>query len=62
MKNSITEKELSAYNELMTQEKAAVDKFNYYAQNCKDPSLKKLCKEAAARHQEHFNTIFNQIQ
>ena len=28
MKN-ITEKELSAYNELLTQEKAAVDKFNY---------------------------------
>ena len=43
MKN-ITEKELSAYNELLTQEKAAVDKFNYYAQNCKDPNLKKLCK------------------
>ena len=33
-----------------------------YAQNCKDPELKKLCKEAAERHQEHFNTIFAQIQ
>lgn len=62
MKNTITEKELSAYNELLTQEKAVVDKFNYYAQNCKDPNLKKLCKEAASRHQEHFNMIFNQIQ
>ena len=61
MKN-ITEKELSAYNELLTQEKAAVDKFNYYAQNCKDPNLTKLCKDAAQRHQEHFNTIFAQIQ
>jgi len=58
----ITEKELGAYNELLVQEKAAIDKFNYYAQNCKDPNLKKLCKDAAARHQEHFNIIFAQIQ
>lgn len=60
MKN-ITEKELSAYNDLLTQEKRAVDKFNYYARNCKDPSLKRLCREAAERHQEHFNIIFSQI-
>ena len=58
----ITEKELGAYNELLVQEKATMDKFNYYAQNCKDPQLKKLCKEAAARHQEHYNIIFAQIQ
>ncbi|MEG0019800.1 MAG: spore coat protein [Oscillospiraceae bacterium] len=58
----ITEKELSAYNELLIQEKATVDKFNYYAQNCKDTQLKKLCKDAAARHQEHYNSIFSQIQ
>ena len=61
MKN-ITEKELTAYNELLTQEKAVIDKFNYYARNCKDPELKKLCKDAVARHQEHFNTVFAQIQ
>lgn len=58
----ITEKELSAYNELLVQEKAIVDKFNYYAQNCKDPQLKKLCKDAATRHQEHYNAVFSQIQ
>ena len=58
----ITEKELGAYNELLVQEKATMEKFNYYAQNCKDPQLKKLCKEAAARHQEHYNIIFAQIQ
>lgn len=58
----ITEKELSAYNELLIQEKSTMDKFNYYAQNCKDPQLKKLCKDSAARHQEHYNSIFNQIQ
>lgn len=60
MKN-ITEKELSAYNDLLTQEKSAVDKYNYYAQSCKDPGIKKLCKDAATRHQEHFNTIFSQL-
>ena len=60
--NRITTKELSAYNELLVHEKAAADKFNYYAQNCQDPKLKKLCKETASRHQEHYNTIFNQIQ
>lgn len=60
MKN-ITEKELSAYSDLLGQEKAAVDKFNFYAQNVKDLELKKLCKEAAQRHQEHFNAVFNQI-
>ncbi len=61
MKN-LTEKELGAYNELLIQEKTLIDKFNYYAQNVKDPQLKKLCKETAQKHQEHFNTIFNQIQ
>ena len=57
----VTEKELEGYNEILTQEKVAIDKFNFYAQNCKDPQLKKLCKDAAERHQQHYNTIFSQI-
>ncbi len=61
MKN-LTEKELGAYNELLTQEKTLIDKCNFYAQNAKDASLKKLCKETAQKHQEHFNIIFKQIQ
>ena len=60
MKN-ITEKELSAYSDLLGQEKAAVDKFNFYAQNVKEQEIKKLCKEEAPRHQEHFNAVLNKL-
>ena len=58
----ITEKELTAYDELLTGEQTVIQKYKTYADDCKDPEIKKLCENAVSKHTEHYNVLLRQIQ
>ena len=57
----LTQKETELLKDLKSEEKLGIEKYTKHSSCAKDPQLKKLCKEAAARHQEHYNIIFAQI-
>lgn len=59
---TITEKELEGYSQLLTNEKNAIQKFKNYAETCEEPALKKMCEEIAQRHTQHYQTILNEMK
>jgi len=36
-------------------------KFSTYAQSCNDSELKNLCQQAAQKHKQHYNELFNYL-
>ena len=58
---TLTEKELSALNDLLSGEEAEVKKFRQLACQVTDPALKQKFTDIANRHQAHFNTLFSQL-
>lgn len=36
-------------------------KFSAYAQYCTDTQLKNLCQQAAQKHKQHYNELFNYL-
>lgn len=59
--SQLSEKELSAINELLCEEELLVKKFNMLAQQTKDPGIKKEFETIAKKHQGHFNMLFDQL-
>lgn len=59
--SQLSEKELSAINELLNEEELLVKKFNMLAQQTKDPGIKKEFESIAKKHQGHFNMLFEQL-
>lgn len=57
----LSEKELSAINELLSEEELLVKKFNMLAQQSADPDIKKKFETIAKKHQGHFNMLFQQL-
>lgn len=58
---NLTEKELTFITDLMSAEQLAVKKLKHCAGLCADPQLRTKCEQAAARHQNHYNTLLNQL-
>lgn len=59
---SITEIELSGYSELLNNEENAVKKFQCYAETCEDPALKKLCRQIAGKHAQHYKAVLSEMK
>ena len=38
-----------------------VKKYKMYGAQCCDPQLRMKCQQVAARHQNHYNTLLNQL-
>lgn len=58
----LTEMELSGFSKLLTCEENAIKKYKAYAQACKEPALKELCEDMAARHTQHYETILSELK
>lgn len=59
--SKLSEKELSALNELLCEEELLVKKFNMLAGHATDPALKSEMEQIAQRHQVHFNKLYNHL-
>lgn len=58
---ALTEKELSAIDEQLTQEQLLIKKFKSYASQATDPALKSKCEELASKHQCHYDSLMNNL-
>ncbi len=58
---SLTPRELENLEQQLVREQNLVKKYKHYSDKCADPQLKTKCQQAAARHQNHYNTLLNQL-
>ncbi len=58
----LTTKELSSLEDQLKQEQLMVKKCKLYSQGCADPQLKQKWEQIAARHQDHYTRLLNQIK
>ena len=59
--NQISEKELSALNDLLTGEELLIKKFQMLAENCNDSEVKAKFTEISNEHKEHFRSLYSQL-
>lgn len=59
--NQISEKELSALNELLNEEELLVKKFKMLAEHTQDEEIKSCFEEISRKHQGHFNMLYKQL-
>lgn len=57
----LSEKELSAINELLNEEDLLVKKFNMLAEQTSDQQIKSEFESIANKHKEHFNTLYQHL-
>ena len=57
----MTAKELSYVNDVLTQTKVLIKKYQNYSSIVQDQSLKNLCNQMANKHMECYNSIYNQL-
>lgn len=57
----LTAKELASITDQLSHEQTLVKKYKMYAAQCGDPQLRVKCEQVAARHQNHYNTLLNQL-
>ena len=58
----MTTKELTAVSELLEGEKILIAKFNNYAMNTNDSTLKQKYEQIAATHQQHLDTLYKNLK
>ena len=59
--SQLSEKELSALNELLSEEELLVKKFQMLAGHASDNSVKNQMENIAQRHQSHFNQLYEHL-
>lgn len=57
----LSEKELSAINELLSGEELLVKKFHMLADQTTDQEIKSSLEAIADKHQGHFNTLYSHL-
>lgn len=57
----ISAKELSALQDLLTEEELLIKKFQMLAEHTQNPEIKQQFTEIAAKHQGHFNSLYAQL-
>lgn len=57
----LTPRELENLEEQLIREQNLVKKYKHFSEQCADPQLKTKCQQVAARHQNHYNTLLNQL-
>ena len=58
---NLTEKELSALNDLLSSEELEIKKFHMLSDAATDPALKQKFGSIADMHQRHFNTLYQHL-
>lgn len=59
--NQLSEKELSALNDLLSGEELLVKKFQMLAGHSQDEEVKAKFMEISNKHQEHFSSLYSQL-
>ena len=59
--NQLSDKELSALNELLSEEDLLIKKFQMLASHTDDQQIKQTFTEISNKHQEHFNSLYSQL-
>lgn len=57
----ISEKELSALNDLLTEEELLIKKFKMLAEHTGDQEISAKFTEISNQHQGHFNALYAQL-
>lgn len=60
--NQISEKELSALNDLLAEEELLVKKFQVLASQSTDSEIKQKFERISQQHQGHFNSLYEQLK
>ena len=58
----MTSNELTAISELLENEKTLIAKFSDYASNTSDATLKSKYEQMAATHQQHLDTLYQNLK
>ena len=58
---NLTTKELSAIEDQLSVEQTLIKKYQLYSQSSTDPQIKSKCEQIAAKHQNHFDRLMNQL-
>lgn len=57
----LSQKELLAIKDQLDAEQLTINKLQQYEADLSDPELKKMCKEMAKVHKNHFNTLVKHL-
>ena len=57
----LTAKELTAIGDTLSMEQNLIKKYNMYATQAKDQTLKQKCEQIAQKHQQHFDTLMGHL-
>ncbi len=58
----LSAKELSALQDLLSEEELLVKKFQMLAEHSQDPEIKQQFMDISAKHQGHFNSLYSQLR
>lgn len=58
---TLSAKELSAIEDQLSVEQVMIKKYQMYSQTCTDPQLKTKCEQIAAKHQNHYCRLMEQL-
>ena len=58
----VSEKELSALNELLSEEELLIKKFKMLSEHTNDAQIKGKFEEISNKHQAHFNSLYEQLR
>lgn len=61
-RNLISDKELHYIKDYLSWELLAMKKCNDAANQCQDPQIQGLIREAGQKHKQHYEAILNQLQ
>lgn len=59
--NQISDKELSALNDLLSGEELLIKKFQVLADNSADTEMKAKFTEISNEHKDHFRNLYSQL-
>ena len=59
--SQLSEKELSALNDLRSEEELLIKKFQMLSSHTEDKTIKSKFDEIANKHQQHFNSLYSQL-
>lgn len=60
--DQISEKELAALNELLSEEELLIKKFKMLSEHTEDAEVKAKFTEISNKHQEHFQSLYAQLK
>jgi len=60
--NDLSEKELSALDDLLSEEELMVKKFKMLSEHTQDAQIKAKFTDISNKHQEHFQSLYSQLR